>query len=449
MEKEKQMLLIYTKRLTNRVGYTFNLIFKDVLSLPFRITVNSEEFRNYQGPKFSYNDNPLDNEVFVCAVSLLFETTIENQEIHINEHEGLPVFFETHHQRSLIRFDIFAGAFYLVSRYEEYLPYVRDPYGRFTHEGSLAYRSDFLHRPLVNEWAMLLEKKLGIHYPELEFPRRSFSFINTIDVDQVWLYKGKNILRQFLGSLRDLLRGKFKDLHTRYSVLLLKDPDPYNTFDYILRLQKKSGYKSIFFFLFAPYGWKDRNVSVLSPSFRNQIRECQDLASIGIHPSFASFEKPEQLTQEISNLEEVTHIPITKSRFHYLRMQLPNSYRSLLENEIEEDYSMGYARECGFRSSVCSAHAFYDLEQDFETTLRIFPFCVMDSALIYHMQKTPEQALQLIKQHIRSVYEVRGTFISIWHNETLSNQKHYKDWRNVYEAMIDYIGELQKNDTKS
>lgn len=449
MTKEKQMLLIYTGRLTNRVGYTFNLIFKDVLSVPFRITVNPEEYANYPGPKFSYGDNPPDDGVFICAAPLLFETTIENQGIHINEYEGLPVFFETHHQRSLIPFDIFAGAFYLVSRYEEYLPYVRDPYGRFIHEGSLAYRSKFLHRPLVNEWAMLLEKKLKRHYPDLEFPRKSFTFINTIDVDQIWLYKGKNILRQLFGCLRDLLRGNFKDLYTRYSVLLLKDPDPYNTFDYVFRLQKKSGYKSIFFFLFAPYGLKDRNVSVLSPSFRNQIRECQDLANIGIHPSFASFENPDQLTQEISNLEEVTHIPITKSRFHYLRMQLPNSYRSLLENEIEEDYSMGYARECGFRSSICNAHAFYDLEQDFETKLRIFPFCVMDSALIYHMQKTPNQGLQLIKQYIRSVYEVKGTFISIWHNETLSNQKCYKGWRNIYEAMVDYIVELQRNNINS
>lgn len=437
------MLLIYTKRMTNRVGYTFNLVFRDVLALPFRLTTNPEEFESYDGPKLCYGDSPFADELFICAVPLLFETTIESQNIHVSQYEGLPMFFETLHQRSALPFDVFAAVFYLVSRYEEYLPFVRDPYGRFTHEGSLAYRSHFLDKPVVNRWAVLLERELRRRYPDTLSPaNRKFSFVNTIDVDQVWLYKGKNIVRQIGGGLWDLLRGEFKDLYTRFTVLFLKDPDPYDTFDYVLRLHKKSNYKSIFFFLFAPYGWKDRNVSVLSPSFRNQVRECQDAASIGIHPSFASFEKLEQMTREITDLENVTHTPITKSRFHYLRMQLPISYRNLLDNEIEEDYSMGYAKELGFRSSVCSPHAFYDLEQDFETSLRVYPFCIMDAAMLYHMHKTPDQALQLVKQYIQTVYEVKGTFISIWHNETLSNRKHYKGWRNVYEAMIDYINTL-------
>ena len=45
-------------------------------------------------------------------------------------------------------FDVFSASFYLVSRYEEYLPYVKDMYERFQAENSLAYKHNFYKNQL-------------------------------------------------------------------------------------------------------------------------------------------------------------------------------------------------------------------------------------------------------------------------------------------------------------
>jgi hypothetical protein len=45
-------------------------------------------------------------------------------------------------------------------------------------------------------------------------------------------------------------------------------------------------------------------------------------------------------------------------------------------------------------------------------------------------------ALDHIKPLIDEVKAVNGTFISLWHNESLSNQKRWIGWNKVYEEMI-------------
>jgi hypothetical protein len=69
------------------------------------------------------------------------ETGIHEQKINCSEWKGKKIFFAT---AGDIPFDIFSAAFYLLSRYEEYLPHELDEYGRYSHTGSIAYKEDFL-----------------------------------------------------------------------------------------------------------------------------------------------------------------------------------------------------------------------------------------------------------------------------------------------------------------
>jgi hypothetical protein len=50
-------------------------------------------------------------------------------------------------------FDLFAAAFYLVTRYEEYLPFIADRHNRFEASQSVLFKHGLLERPLINEWA--------------------------------------------------------------------------------------------------------------------------------------------------------------------------------------------------------------------------------------------------------------------------------------------------------
>jgi len=35
------------------------------------------------------------------------------------------------------------------------------------------------------------------------------------------------------------------------------------------------------------------------------------------------------------------------------------------------------------------------------------------------------------------VKEVNGTFISLWHNETVSDNRHWDEWKQVYEYTLE------------
>ncbi|MBL7924890.1 MAG: hypothetical protein JNL88_11885, partial [Bacteroidia bacterium] len=142
-------LLVYTTKKSPRLKYIFDLILGDLLGLDYHFTDKAGEFKNHDGPKFSYCDHQLTDEPFFFASRLLFEKGIEDQQINVFEWKGMPVFFGTH-PKYILPFDPFAASFYLVSRYEEYLPHIKDEHMRFSPQQSLAYQKNFLHKPMVN-----------------------------------------------------------------------------------------------------------------------------------------------------------------------------------------------------------------------------------------------------------------------------------------------------------
>ena len=122
-------------------------------------------------------------------------------------------------------------------------------------------------------------------------------------------------------------------------------------------------------------------------------------------------------------------------------MSLPDTYRRLIEEGILEDYSMGYASAAGFRAGTCRPFYFFDLELNTETALKIFPFQVMDRTLKDYMGLSEEEAYKIMRSLVDSVYEMGGTFVSIWHNEAFSDHGEWKGWREIYIRILDYISE--------
>ena len=60
----------------------------------------------------------------------------------------------------------------------------------------------------------------------------------------------------------------------------------------------------------------------------------------------------------------------------------------------------------------------------------------MDGTLRDYNHIEAKDAISHIKPLIDEVKAVNGTFISLWHNESLSNQKRWVGWDVVYEEMI-------------
>ncbi|MDF2435700.1 MAG: hypothetical protein K0Q95_76 [Bacteroidota bacterium] len=431
------MLFIFTDKISHRNKYIFNLIFKDMLGINFTLTDKELEFREEQGYKFSYSNNRIADEIHFESRHLLLETGITEQNISIFDFRGSKVFFATG-KSSALPFDVFAAAFYLVSRYEEYLPHIRDEHDRFDAKDSLAYEHGFLQKPVINIWVGWIKEILLQSYPAMEFHERKYEFISTLDIDNAYAYREKGFTRSLGGYLKALSQFNFSEIRERTKVLFGLMKDPYDTYDFQLKMLKKYKYKSIYFVLLGDYGVNDKNLPPESEKFQSLIKMLGDYAMMGIHPSYGSNKSKEQLKKEVDRLSKILHRDVVRSRQHFLKLTLPDTYRNLIDLDIRHDYTMGFASQVGFRASICTPFNFYDLDMELETNLKVHPFAVMEGTLKYYMKVEPEDAFKKIKPLIDEVKAVNGCFISLWHNDTLNDQKLWKGWKDVYETMLQY-----------
>lgn len=434
-------LLIYIEKESSRATYAFKIIFKIILGIPYRITSNKEEFITSDQPKINYSQQAIANELFIRAHSLLYATGTDHQIIHVFEHDSCKVFFKTNSD-SALPFDIFAAAFYLVSRYEEYQPTKSDRCNRFSANQSIAYKNNFLDEPVVNIWAEMLGNILKNKFPDIVLPERKFRYISTIDVDNAWAFLNKSFFRGFASTLRSLIKLDFSYITARFNVVSGRKKDPYDTYDYLEQIHNKYGTEPIYFFLLGSYNRYDKNIAPENIQYKNLIRNISKKYSVGIHPSYASNKNPDILKKEVDILQSVIDADVIKSRQHFLQLKLPETYRNLISLGIKEDYTMGYASQPGFRAGICTPFPFYDLQKEEETELMIFPFQVMETTYKEYLNMQPNETINEIIDSIKKVKKVNGTFISLWHNESVGNQLNWKGWRMVYEKMLDFVFNL-------
>lgn len=438
MKKNYSTIWIWTKRKTNRLQYTLGVIFNEVLGVEFHVETDWEKFNDFHGPKIIYDQHKTaDSVVSVHPEPLLFELGINEVEPHFGEVADMKVIF---HQAQNIAFpfDVFAATFFMVSRYEEYLPHKRDIHDRFDAEESIAYKYNFLDQAIVHHWCRYLWKKITAYHPLIHYRERKYNFVLSIDVDNAYAYLEKGLVRTIASILKDLIKRNIPNLKQRFLTLTNKIKDPYDTFDYQINLIKHKKLEVIYFFLLGDYGSYDKNVSVNSNKLKSLIKSLADYALIGIHPSYQSNNSFKQLEKEVNRLAEITHQDVSHSRQHYLKLKLPDTYRNLLELDVLNDYTMGFANYFGFRAGMCVPYNFYDLDYEKETCLRINSFAFMEGTFVDYLKTNPEEALVQIKKLIDEVREVNGVFISLWHNHTIQKKPTWKAWNHVFEEMIAY-----------
>jgi hypothetical protein len=432
------MILIYCPEENPRVTWTFNLVLKQLLGLEYRLTTFPDELIHSDGPRLNYSFKKIEDIPFIEASGLLFEPDIHDQSARLIPGEkwsGLPTIFFNGKNRDTIPFDIFSAVFYFVSRYEEYLPFEPDEHHRFRSTESLAFHLNIVEKPIVNQWVIEFKKMLKSWFGEsVVYKEPEYQFIPTIDIDNAWAYAHKGILRTIGGLWKD--RSDMETRNFRFQVLRDNQPDPFNTYELIKRFNSEVEVHPVWFFLVANYGRFDKNISPQNIHFQNLIRQIATDNAVGIHPSYASNSSPSLVNQELELLGQILGHSVIRSRQHYLRIHLPDTYRTLAHLGIREDYSMGYADSPGFRAGIASPFHFFDLEENKITDLIVNPFQVMDTCLQQYLKLNPDQAIQKITDIVEQVKKVNGTFISLWHNESLSEWKDWMGWSKVYRELL-------------
>jgi hypothetical protein len=439
-------LMVYLPRISARAEYIIPLILRDLMGAEVILTESVQDYTSYTGPRIEYCTEQTGEGIFMQACELLFQTSVTTQSPELFTYRNYPAFFSVQDERSAFPFDLFAAAFYLITRYEEYLPFVPDKFGRFKASDSIASKGNFLRLPIVNLWANLLKDLIMETYPAIKLRDKEFRFIPTIDIDHAYAFKQRTLFRTLGGYGTSLIAGDIKKIAYRTKVLIGLMEDPFNQYETIRDIHEQIEVIPLYFVLFADYGKDDNNVTLSGNIFRQLLRRLDDSGTLGIHPSLTSGKNPQILHKEITGLGKLLRHEIELSRQHFLKVSFPETFRLLIKNGIHHDYSIGYASDVGFRAGIAYPFPFFDLISDRQENLMIHPVTLMDVTLKDYLQKNPDEAIAECRSFVDAIKAIKGEFISVWHNESFDESGRWKGWTRVYKDLLFYSTGMMLNE---
>jgi hypothetical protein len=429
-------MIVYTPHNTSRFQYIVQLL-QERWQIELAVTDDLELFHQSNDAKIVYAEERIDDSsFFLQSTGLLKQYDIRKQHITCFDWEDNKAFFQTTDD---FGFDIFSATFYLITRYEEYLEYEPDEYGRYAHWNSLAWKEGFLQQPLIDIWLMKLVGRVKTKFSSFTIHHSPFTFLPTYDIDIAWSYKHKGLFKTIGAAFMHP-----STILKRWRVLTDKEIDPYDTYALLQQLHEQYALQPIYFFLLAERNSEyDKNILPKRAALQQLIRSNAAKATVALHPSTESAVNHSALQKEKSMMESIVRKPIQQTRNHYIQFHLPHSYRTLIANGFTDEYSMGYGTVNGFRASTSHSFLWYDLEKEETTAFRVHPFAYMEANSFYELHHSPEEALNELRQLCREVQKVNGTFITIFHNHMLGTDPMFKGWKEMYENFIAEVRDIK------
>jgi hypothetical protein len=428
------MLLVHIDRPGPRAAYAVQHVLRHMLGWDIVLVEQLEDFINSDGPKLRYGPvaDHHDHAVHVPDGGWLGSTGTGAFDPPLGSEDGIPVLFPSPGGA-----DVFAGVFYLLSRYEEYAATTRDTHGRLPANAHFVVRHGLSEQPVVDLWALALAGRLRARFPGLPEPQRRYGHVVTLDVDNGLKVLGRPLWRQLGAAIRDITRGDIAEAGQRMATLTGRRADPFDRYGDILAAVRPEGVRAfIAFFLMRGGGRFDHAADLRHPQLREALRQISASGHVGLHPSYTSSEDHAVIAREKHELEQLSGRAISHSRQHFLRWHLPGTLRSLEDAGIRAEHSMGFSDRCGFRAGTCTPFHWYDLEQERVSDLVLHPFAAMDSALHDRMGLAPGDAAETMLAMAAQVRAVQGTFISVWHDRFLSGHGPWKGWPEAFRRVI-------------
>jgi hypothetical protein len=427
---------IYCLKRSPRLSYLLDFIFGHFFDAGYRLFDDLVSFKNFDGPKICYDSEPIDDSLWIYPHSIVFEKNIQQQVISLQTWAGEKGIFLSSADSRAFCIDVFAQSFYFLSRYEEYLPFKKDNFGRFSGKLSFAYFNKIHHLPIVDIWLLKLREALQRQFPSFSIPLRPLTpIMPTIDIDNPWEIQHLAPSFQWAKLVKNVLIGKWKKSIQLFNTIARSQKDPFDYYEMLIQsLQHFPETK--FFFLLSNSAYPDNNRHLGHPAFQEKLHQVKKYFKVGIHPSVSSNSNMESLKTEFQAFEKLTDEKANTSRQHYLCLRFPETYSNLIKLGIRQDFSMGYHDICGFRAGSCRPFLWFDLNNETSTELTLNPFQWMDVSLNNYLQLKPGEAIQLIRSLKEEVKKVRGMVSFIWHNSSFDQNSGWNDWSRVYEESL-------------
>lgn len=446
------MLVVRTSiRFLLEKQYVFHVLLGDFLGLPFRVeTTESPDFHLVlpNGKCVTLRDgffskiigdsylSPANLPAGAQTVEHPFEPSEKLTVIY-----GEPVLY-FRDDEIITSFDLFASAFYMLTRWEERVLPDRDRHGRFPANASLSAKYNFLERPIVDEYAALLWQLLARMGWPGEPKKYHFRLQPSHDVDypNLW-WRPADQLRTFAAGI--FRRGDWREVGYFLRHGFSAKNDPFDTFDLLMDLSERNGLRSQFNFMGERPPDSDAFYPLRHPFVQDLMQKIARRGhEIGFHPSYESVDdgrrtagRSPMFWQELASLRGVSPLPVTSGRQHFLRFSMPETWQTWADAGLETDGTLGYAEAEGFRCGTCHAFPVFNILTRQKLALREQPLVAMDVTLAQYRKYTPETALEKLRQLVGEVRKHGGTFTLLWHNSSW-NTYFWRPFQAVYETFL-------------
>ena len=353
-----------------------------------------------------------------------------------------------------IHYDILGLVYWVLTRIEEIGrdEKLLDSIGRFPATSSHAYRHQYLHRPIVDEWFSALRSHLKKIWPNLKLTKHTYMTVPSHDIDQPAYTYFRSPLRLIHMMITDLLRTKrirhfisapFQNYKKRTS---LPEKDCYNSFDWLMNVSEKNNLTSYFYFQ-AGLGnhYRDAHYSLLHPAIQKLITSIIDRGhKVGLHPSYRTFLSPDRIKKETDHLTQAIKKAIGKelpfgARMHFLRWRSTDTLKALDEAGLIYDTTLGYADQLGFRCGTCREYPAFDPLSQKRLNIKIKPLIVMDQTIIsekYLNLGYDKKSLMTVLNYKKACQNMKGNFTILWHNSTLETEEQKRYYKAIIEGNL-------------
>jgi hypothetical protein len=352
-------------------------------------------------------------------------------------------------RKAWVHFDIPGLTYWMLTRLEEIGRTDLDNHNRFPATSSHAFQHDYLERPIVDEWLSILGQIIQRVWPQIELKKHQFEIKVSHDVDGParYAFQGMSGLARTMAGdvvrrkdLKSALLGPWIWLNSRQEI---HPRDPANTFDWLMDQSDKNGLTSAFYFICGRTDpSKDAKYDPEMPQIRALMRDIHKRGhEIGLHPSYNTYIKPEEIRREADRLRHICSEEGIKQsqwggRMHFLRWDQCNTLRAWNDAGMAYDSTLSYADRPGFRCGTCFEYPAFDVRSNSQLSLRVRPLIAMDCTVIadkYLGLGSTEVAYERFRALKRSCEKVSGMFTLLWHNSYFSCQKDFDIYRRLLE----------------
>lgn len=337
--------------------------------------------------------------------------------------------------------DIFGSSFFMLTRYEEIIQTTRDEHSRFSATSSIAFKFDFLNRPIIDEYLELLKAILIKLYPNIKIKKGIQNKIISCDVDSLHSFNNSitKISRALIG---DFIKRKSIDLALRNfsnsakNFLSANNNKHLKGLNWILDSNEKMGNQVQFYFMAGKsHSQLDGSYRISEKLATTKLREISIRGhEIGLHPSYNSYANAGVIKGEIKSLKRVLDInniiqENIGARQHFLRwdiMQTPHHYESA---GISHDATLGFADIAGFRCGTSREYSLFNFNEKSAFKCKIRPLVFMECSIIadrYMGMGYSDESINLMLLLKKQSLRFGGNFSMLWHNCHFNTPKDFE-----------------------